>query len=197
MNTLLKTPWYFTGLIALGAYFAPRFVNLQTDFGGDIIDVLFRLIFVVFGVTTVGKVLPLLYRKMTTKGKRKRIYKKQNSLQSVQNLSWQEFEQLITAAFEAKGFSVVEDYKGGADGGVDVRLKKDGKLFLIQCKHWKSQVGVKVVRELYGVMQLEGAASGAVVCTRGFTKEAYKFAQESGVKLMGAKSLHKLIPQLA
>lgn len=39
------------------------------------------------------------------------------------------------------------------DGGVDLVLKKGGRRYLVQCKHWKTwQVGVAVVRELNGVI---------------------------------------------
>ena len=40
-------------------------------------------------------------------------------------------------------------------------LKKDSAKYLVQCKHWKAQkVGVKIVRELLGVMVGVGAAGG-------------------------------------
>jgi len=49
-------------------------------------------------------------------------------------------------------FYTVAEPRSGADGGIDLRLKKDGERFLVQCKHWRAQrVPVEVVRELYGV----------------------------------------------
>lgn len=52
----------------------------------------------------------------------------------------------------------------GADGGVDLRLRKDGKKAYVQCKHWKKRsVGVKVVRELYGIVMAKKADQGIVV----------------------------------
>lgn len=70
------------------------------------------------------------------------------------NMSWQEFEALVGEAFRHKGYVVTETGGGGADGGVDLILRKGGENFLVQCKQWKAyKVGVDVVRELYGVWQ--------------------------------------------
>ena len=39
----------------------------------------------------------------------------------------------------------------GADGGIDLVLRKGSERFLVQCKQWRAyKVGVNVVRELYG-----------------------------------------------
>ena len=43
-------------------------------------------------------------------------------------------------------------------------VTKNGGKYLIQCKQWKAyKVGVKIVRELLGVMVGAGAAGGYVV----------------------------------
>jgi restriction system protein len=58
----------------------------------------------------------------------------------------------------------VENSGAGQDGGIDIRLYKDGRAHLIQCKHWKARkVGVSVVREMLGLMTAEAAVSGIVV----------------------------------
>jgi restriction system protein len=52
----------------------------------------------------------------------------------------------------------------GPDGGIDLALRKDGELHLVQCKHWRARkVGVEIVRELYGVMAARGAVGSYVV----------------------------------
>ena len=65
--------------------------------------------------------------------------------------------------------------RGGAgpDGGVDLTLARGDERFLVQCKQWRvQQVGVAVVRELYGVMAAEHAADGYVVTSGSFTRDA-------------------------
>ena len=79
---------------------------------------------------------------------------------ALDGMSWQEFELLVGEAFRLQGYEVTEIGGGGADGGVDLVLRKDREKFLVQCKQWKAfKVGVAVVRELY-VMAAKGAAGG-------------------------------------
>lgn len=107
-----------------------------------------------------------------------------NDINSLLRLSWQQFEILVADLYRQQGFRVVECGGGGADGGVDIRLYQKGKLTLVQCKHWNSRVGVKPVRELYGLMTAEQAHKGILVATSGFTAEALRFAANKPLELM-------------
>jgi restriction system protein len=71
------------------------------------------------------------------------------------------------------------------EGGVDLVLRKNGNTLLVQCKHWKAwKVGVKVLRELYGVM-IDKKAHGAIIVTSGlFTQEARTFAAGKPIDLI-------------
>lgn len=114
------------------------------------------------------------------------------------NMSWQEFEALVGEAFRHKGYAVTETGGGGADGGVDLALRKDGETFLVQCKHWKAyKVGVSTVRELYGVMAAKGATGGFVVTSGVFTDEARTFSRGQNIELVDGKALHALIRGLS
>lgn len=113
---------------------------------------------------------------------------------ALNNMSWKEFEAVVGEALRRKGYSVTEKGGGGADGGVDLALKKSGETFLVQCKQWRAiKVGVTVVRELYGVMAATGAAGGFVVTSGVFTDEAHVFARGKNIELMDGKALHALI----
>jgi restriction system protein len=113
---------------------------------------------------------------------------------ALNNMNWQQFEALVGEAFRRKGYAVTETGGGGADGGIDLALKKEGETFLVQCKQWKAtKVGVTTVRELYGVMAAEGATGGFVVTSGVFTDEARAFAAGRNIELMDGKALHALI----
>ena len=113
---------------------------------------------------------------------------------ALNHMSWQQFEALVGEAFRRKGYAVTETGGGGADGGIDLALKKEGETFLVQCKQWKStKVGVTTVRELYGVMAAQGAVGGFVVTSGVFTDEAKAFASGQNIELMDGKALHALI----
>jgi restriction system protein len=128
-------------------------------------------------------------------GRRKRrLVDTNKDLDSIRALSWLEFEQLVAEAYRRKGYRVRENLTLGPDGGVDVSLEKDGQLHLVQCKQWKSQkVGVKVVREMYGVMVDQGAASVIIVCSGMFTQEAKNFADSKPIDLIDGPQLTALI----
>ena len=113
---------------------------------------------------------------------------------ALNDMSWQKFEALVGEAFRRKGYSVTERGGGGADGGIDLALKKGGEIFLVQCKQWRAlKVGVSIVRELYGVMAAKGATGGFVVTSGVFTDEAHAFVRGKNIELMDGKALHALI----
>jgi len=113
---------------------------------------------------------------------------------ALNDMSWQQFEALVGEAFRRKGYAVTETGGGGADGGIDLALKKEGETFLVQCKQWKAyKVSVTTVRELYGVMAAEGATGGFVVTSGVFTDEARAFAVGRNIELMDGDALHALI----
>lgn len=112
----------------------------------------------------------------------------------VAKLSWAEFESLVAESFRKKGYRVVERGGAGPDGGVDLELYLGKDKYLVQCKHWKTyQVGVAIVRELYGVMAAEGAVGGFVVASGAFTQDARAFAEGRSIELVDARSLKKLV----
>lgn len=126
--------------------------------------------------------------------KRRALMVRQTRLGSLRGLSWQEFEQLVGEAYSQLGYRVIENYKGGADGGVDLVMHKNGQTTLVQCKRWKSnRVGVTLVREHLGVITAAGAQNGIVVCSGGFSKSARNFAQKCGITLVDGDALMKLL----
>jgi len=118
------------------------------------------------------------------------------SANAFNNMSWQEFELLVGEGFRQQGYQVIENGGGGADGGIDLVLRKGGDKFLVQCKQWKAfTVGVTVVRELYGVMAANGAAGGFVVTSGRFTDDVKAFASGRNITLVDGEALFKLIKQ--
>lgn len=109
-------------------------------------------------------------------------------------LSWQDFERLVGEGFRHRGFQVTQRGGAGPDGGVDLALAKGHERFLVQCKQWRAQqVGVAVVRELYGVMAAERVAGGFVVTSGSFTKDAKAFAAGRNIELLDGRALDALL----
>jgi restriction system protein len=117
---------------------------------------------------------------------------------ALDGMSWREFEMLVGEGFRLQGYQVAETGGGGADGGVDLVLRKTGETsgekFLVQCKQWRAlKVGVDVVRELYGVMAARGASGGFVVTSGRFTEAAVSFASGRNLTLIDGKKLRGLL----
>lgn len=109
----------------------------------------------------------------------------------VRSLEWRRFEQLVEGLFEGEGFAASR-IRAGADGGVDLVLRQepDGPVIgIVQCKTWASSVGVKPVRELFGVMAAEGVAQGHFVCCGGYTQEAVEWAKYKPMHLITGEEL--------
>ena len=113
---------------------------------------------------------------------------------ALSEMSWREFEVLVEEAFRLRGYSVRRIGGDGPDGGVDLVLDRGAEKVLVQCKQWRAfKVGVNVVRELYGVMAAQGAASGIVVTSGNFTHDAIEFASGRNVRLIAGPELRELI----
>jgi len=118
----------------------------------------------------------------------------QTGAESLRELSWLEFERLLAEAFRREGYTVEPGGGSAPDGGVDLRLFREGRLVLVQCKHWKVwKVGVKVVRELRGVVSSEGADGGILVTSGKFSADAVDFARTSGIRLVDGEELLRMI----
>jgi restriction system protein len=110
-------------------------------------------------------------------------------------MSWQDFELLIGQWFKTQGYEVMQAGGAHADGGIDIELRKDGELYLVQCKHYRAwRVPVQTIRDLYGVMTSRGAAGGFVVTSGQFTIPAKEFAEGRVITLIDGEKLSEIIP---
>lgn len=111
-------------------------------------------------------------------------------------LDWRAFEKQLAAVYRQRGYGVEEIGGNGPDGGVDLRLTKAGEITLVQCKQWRTwKVGVKPMRELYGVLVAEGADRAVLVTSGEFTQEAVRFAEGKPIDLVNDVKLLGLLQE--
>ena len=102
----------------------------------------------VFGMCAIGALASFFNTRRT-----RQLLDTRTGLESIAALGWRDFERLVGEAFRRRGYSVEETGLGGADGGIDLILRRDGRRILVQCKQWRRErVSVNVVREMYGLM---------------------------------------------
>lgn len=125
---------------------------------------------------------------------RRRLWKAQRDLSTLRAMSWQDFERLTGETFRRMGYQVEETGGGGQDEGIDLRLTRAGKHYVVQCKHYRrGSVGAPVIREMVGVA-VHAAAAGVFVVTCGrFTRAARSFARGKAVTLIDGARLIEII----
>jgi restriction system protein len=125
---------------------------------------------------------------------RKRLLDTQTGLESVRALSWREFEMLVGEAFRRQGYVVEETGLGGADGGIDLVLRSNGRTELVQCKQWRNaQVKPNVVREMWGLRSHHNADGIKIVCVGDYTRDAAAFAEGKAIELISGERLLQMI----
>lgn len=94
------------------------------------------------------------------------------------DLTPKEAEEFVTGLLKYFGLEGTRATRYSKDGGVDVESHQ----LVVQVKHQVAPVGVKVVREIYGVAASH-EKKAAVFAKSGFTREAIDFAEKTGVLL--------------
>lgn len=189
---MLESPWWLSAILAVIFFVVGSFVLPALSFENLIIRAFSNAVQAMTVPVTVGIAsisLFSLIRSSMQKRHRTKLFEKQKGMETIKPLSWADFERLIGEYFSRHGYTVAENSKKGADDGVDLRLVKDGKRFIVQCKHWKNHVGVGVVREHLGAITAMGADGGLVVTSGGFTKTAKAFAAENNIGLIDGDEL--------
>lgn len=111
-------------------------------------------------------------------------------------IEWRRFEAVCEGLFAQAGFQT-KAQSHGADGGVDIWLYSQhapGPVSVVQCKHWRGKlVGVKQMREFFGVMTANQILRGTFVTSSTFSHDAQQFAQSNGINALDISRLLALI----
>lgn len=100
------------------------------------------------------------------------------------------FERHVAALFAASGYAV-RVVGGAGDGGVDVRVWRDGWSGVVQCKRYRPDraLGPAAVRELVGTRAHERARVAWLATTARLSPAARRLAEEEGVVVLDAPAL--------
>jgi len=179
---LILAPWWVAAALALFAYAILPTVLPRPVVDGGLVG------FIAFMLLVLSAVSALRSFRSSS------LLDAQTGLKSLRDLPSKRFEDVLAEAYRRRGYGVEEMLGGGADGGVDLLLRKDGHLVIVQCKRWRGKpVPVHVVRELYGVMIDRQASAGKIVATTSFTPDAVEFAKGKPIELLDSKALQRLV----
>lgn len=196
LEVLAKYPWWLSVILAFVVYISFTYIIPLMVFQNIFFNALTKIA-PGFAPIIAGMLLFTAALSALSAWRKGQLFNRQKGIETIRKLSWREFEELVGEAYRRKGYNVAETGGGGADGGVDLVLKRGGEKLLVQCKHWKmAKVGVKVVRELYGVVTAEGATGGIVISSGAFTQEAIDFATGKPLELIDGPVLQNIITEV-
>lgn len=109
-------------------------------------------------------------------------------------LRWRDFAKLVLQAMQARGYQVMQDEGGPADGlptdGGDILLQQGSQRTLLSCKYGNaSVVGAQSILGLGKSAELRGAHSAIVVSPGRFDDEARRVAGQQHVELIDGATL--------
>jgi restriction system protein len=196
LEGLAKFPWWICVILAVIVYVSFTYIIPTVVFNNIFFNAFAKLAPGLAPIIT-GLILFAAALSAFNAWRKGQLFNNQKDIESLRKLSWREFEDLVGESYRRKGYNVTEKGGGGADGGVDLVLRKGEEILLVQCKHWKlDKVGVKIIRELYGVVAAEGASGGIVISSGTFTKEATDFAKGKPIELLNGAELQNTITEV-
>jgi hypothetical protein len=99
------------------------------------------------------------------------------------SLSGTAFEIELGKLFSMMGYNVSLTPRTG-DGGVDLCLRKDGKLTVVQCKAHKKRIPIGVARELSASMVDFQANSAIIACFEGVTQPVAEYIKNKPITVL-------------
>lgn len=108
------------------------------------------------------------------------LYKNFNDLSKIH---WRKFEELTAEFFERQGYSVTLG-TGRKDGGIDIKIRKDNQLIIVQCKRWRDAVGVQTIKALDSDIRFGNASLGMIVSIKGVSKDSQKIIRDRNYKII-------------
>lgn len=193
LEILTNVSWWwsllFSGITYVGMIFViPLYLPDSPLFAG-----LSQGMKIIAPFVAIAFLIPLPFSLLNARRKKMQL-DTQKDIESIRKLSWRRFEELVGEAYRRQGYRVAENGSSGPDGGVDLVISKDGKKYLVQCKQWRNQkVGVKVVREIFGLLTADGANGAIVISSGSFTDEARDFARGKHLELVDGAGLAAMI----
>ena len=195
-NDLLLLPWWINTILAVIAYLSFKFWIPAIVSGNPFLKGI-AIVLPILAPIATGFLLLMAFASAFNSWRKGTLLESQRGIDTLRDISWREFEELVGEAYRRRGYAVAETGGGGADGGVDLVLSKGGERILVQCKHWKVQkVSVKVVRELFGVVSAEGATGAILISSGTYTQEAKEFAKANSIELVDGAQLMRLIAEV-
>ena len=179
-DLLFQAPWWVSVITSAITYLLMGHLLPSIETDNQLINMVFKALAVPAPYFAIFILLIAPFSFFNARRKAKQL-DAQKSIETIRQLHWRNFEELVAEAFRRQGYRVTEG-GFGADGGIDLELRKGDERVIVQCKQWKAQkVGVSVVREMFGVLTASNASRVFIICSGKFTQQAIDFALSKSI----------------
>jgi Holliday junction resolvase len=103
-------------------------------------------------------------------------------------LSGVAFENELARLFRGVGYKVSATPPTG-DGGIDLILRKDGRVTVVQCKAHDRKIPIGVARELIASMQDFNAHDAIIACLEGVTKPVQQYIATKPIRVIDVRDI--------
>ena len=125
LEVLEKYPWWINVILAVVVYISFKYLIPTIVFQNIFFNAFTKLAPNLAPVFT-GLLLFVAALSAFNAWRKGQLFNRQKGIETIRKLSWREFEELVGEAYRRKGYNVTETGGGGADGGVDLVLKRGG-----------------------------------------------------------------------
>ncbi len=142
-------------------------------------------------ISAIGAIIKVIVSENPARKRRSKSLKE--ALEEIFYMSGFEFEHYCGELLSKNGYYSINVTQGSGDFGADITAKQNGEKYVIQCKKYSKNVGIKAVQEVYAAKQHYNADYAVVLTNVYFTPAAQKLAAETGVLLWDRERLCKMI----
>lgn len=141
----------------------------------------------------------LFGRHYRTRKTAKKVYKKLQKMDKAQIFVYLRkidpfvFEELLLYSFQKKGFKVYRNKRYTGDGGIDGKVKIDGKIRLIQAKRYSGYINMEHVKEFITLCNSEHKGGFFIHCGKTGSETKMIALNDNIIEIISGNKLMTLI----
>ncbi len=194
IDFLAQIPWWVSVTISASFYVLLKFIVPYFETQSTLVnEVHISLGPLLAPVVALALLSPITFSLLKS-NRKKKLHDLKDEIQSIQELSWLQFKELVAEAYTRTGYIRMENSTFTADPSVDLVMRKSANLYLVQCRYWLNRkLGLREVKNQLSLMHKK-QASGAFLLTTGiFTYEARYYAAGRPITLLDGIDLVELL----
>lgn len=194
IDFLAQIPWWVSVTLSTTFYILLKFVVPYFETQSNLVTETHVSLGPVFApVVALAFLTPVTFSLLRS-NRKKKLHTLKEEIQSIQELTWHDFKNLVAEAYKQNGYIIMKDNTFTADPSVDFTLRKSSKLYLVQCRYWHNRkLGLREVKNLFFLMHAKQAAGVFLLTTGYFTNEARHYAAGRPISLLDGIDLVELL----